>query len=222
MYVIHSRKLIYFAQPRTATVSVREWLRENEGIEKIRPYPMWPPGWGGHHTIDLPELKGFRERGYKTMCCVRNHWDWLVSIYHWDKSNLKDPPFDVYVNKFLVGPKHYNIYLLQEDVVTHGKKFGVKERPKHLFWLYPQFSDYVMRFETQEQDLGEILGREVRLPRKNTSDRLPYHTYYDGELRTKIYTLFKPEIHDLGYTFQPGGDNVEEGKTDPEPVGDPA
>lgn len=202
MYVLHSEKLIYLAQPRTASLAVRSWLEENYEVERITSFPMWPPGWGDHHSIDLPAFKDFKLAGYRVWCCVRNHWDWLVSIYHWDKKGFKDATFNYYLSELFMGPTHTNLFTIQSDPIFYGQRYGLKPKKGYLFWLYPQFSDVVMRYETQEQELSELLDREVVLEHKNvTEDREPTSSYYSAAMALHVSTLFRAEIEELEYGF---------------------
>jgi len=79
--------------------------------------------------------------------------------------------------------------------------------------LFPMIDgvDYLMRYETLEKDLNEVLGRagiteHVSLARPRTStDRTPgkrpYQDYYTPELRRTIERAFSRELAEYGYAF---------------------
>lgn len=67
------------------------------------------------------------------------------------------------------------------------------------------FMDFILRFESLEQDLLNIskkLNIDFNsLPHRNKSFKKPYRSYYDDELKNIIYNKFEEEIEFFKYQF---------------------
>ncbi len=208
MYVVPEKKLIFFANPRTASQAVRDYLEENYEVERATSNPMWPPGWGDHHSVDFPRLEQLVKKGYKGFCVVRNPWDWFVSM--WKFAALPDVTFADYMENFQTGPKSWNLFLLQEDALLYGGRYGIIRHPRHIFWVFPQLSEYVLKFETLQAELSDLLGTQVDLPVVGSTERGTYQGYYSNYYRDWVQMTYGVEIKKYNYTFeQRGQDNAE-------------
>lgn len=119
----------------------------------------------------------------KTVCTVRNPYDLLVSWW------------------LIIGGRQ-GFKTFADFVVKCRDPFMV--RNEKLFYFLE--TDYVMRFETLEQDLNTLLRkhkiRKVKLPKYNTTkDKKHYTEYYDDVIRALVTARFEEEIKRFGYEW---------------------
>ena len=176
MYVIHPKKLIYLANPKTGSTSFgMYWLRErfnfadhegrhSNGAElQVCSASEFDPRWGNHHGMDLKYFEQLKAQGYTSFTVIRNPWDHMVSWYHGSgRSNID---FRHFVHHF--------------DEIVH---YTWPEKYPGNMQILTEFSDRVARFENLEPDLSEIMGEKVELGTFNECrNRKPYPEYYKGK-----------------------------------------
>jgi hypothetical protein len=160
-------------------------------------------------------LKEKKERGWKVITMVRNHWDYAVSFYYEHHSRE-----DIFFDDFLLSefsqmtwhrPEHTNL----------PRGMPRWNTAKKLFWLLPQLATYTFRYEDFPANLVPLLGKDVlELENVNPSSRRPYHEYYSDATRDWIGGRYRKEIQKYDYSYQPhGGNDGEVGKAEPEPLG---
>ncbi len=182
MYVSHELKIVYFGVPRTGSRAVAQFLKERHKAHAVGKSVRL----GEHHGIDPHTLKRCREFDYRIIATVRNPWDVIVSWWHHNPEWFGKPnaEFAQFARRF---PRHQkNKYLLED----------------RLFLRYTREATHVIKWERLEKDLARVIRQPVELPVLGASDRQPYQTYYDAELRDFIGEAFAEEIAQFKYSFK--------------------
>jgi len=153
MVILPEEKLIFLANPRTASVSVTKALVDN--------YPDALYTKRRHHCTvaeyeQMPESMIGCEKipvtGFKTFTVIRNPWDLVASWFV--LSGIRD--FDVFLDQY-----------------THT--FYNKSR---IYWF--TVADYILKYEQLETDLIQLLTEFVTLPHENvTKGKKPFLSYYN-------------------------------------------
>jgi hypothetical protein len=180
LYICNELRLIYLAQPRTASRSVSSYLKEHYAVRNHT----------GHHHLDVRECEWRRADGWQIVTTVRNHFDILVSWWHhnprWFRPRDPNPTFEVFVWEFA---RH-----IRNKFVAPGR----------MYWKYQPFATEILKFETLWDDLGRVLGTEIpseERPHIGPSTRKPYREYYDEPLRRFVEEEWHQEMADYGYEF---------------------
>jgi len=172
MYLIPQKKLIFLSQPKTGSTSIAHAI-----LNQLKGFPC-----GTHHST--PEQNNFDTTGWKTVTVVRNHFDVLVSWWHYNKqTNL---PLHEFIDQFL-------------ETSGHVKRKG---RYYYLYHIYPELADEVIRYENLQEEFNRIVGEDIPLPQLNTSEHKDYRVYYKPRVIQKVRDLFKPELSKYGYKWQ--------------------
>lgn len=180
MYACAEYRLIYLAQPRTASRACVAFLKQNTRVRTI----------GSHHDMDIAEVRFRRRDGWRIVTAVRNPWDIIVSWYHhnpyWLDRPQSDWTFPNFVRDFATGRRN--------PYVRPNRMYGI---------LQPEATD-ILRYETLWDDLSGVLGiptPESERPRVGVSDRKPYREYYDDDTREFVCHQYERDIQDYGYEF---------------------
>ena len=162
MYVHNDGKLVYLANPRTASTSTAAALLEI-GFEKV----------GLHHS---PNLAGRLGQGWLTFSTVRNHWDTAVSWvmahnlemsveslrqvldneytsshemwnYHRQDITMRYEDLSMWLNMILVGRGLPRAYLPRRNVSVNraGRHYSELHTPETRFYIGHRFGDEIMR-----------------------------------------------------------------------------
>ena len=181
MYVCDLHRLVFLAQPRTASRAVAQWLCNEMGARKHRPTTGVSPVFLSHHGMDPIALEQFRDQGYRIVTHVRNHWDVLVSWWYADDQSK---PFDKHIASWL-GPRLW-------------------AQPHRLYWKLQPVADVVIKWEELDQAWSDLLGEPVSIPIFDASPRKkPYADEYTPELAQQVGEWYKDEIDLYGYSFAP-------------------
>lgn len=181
MYYRYDPDLLYLAHPRTASRATAQALQTWAGFNR---YPTSDEADIPHHaTVDET---GVMTRDYTVFTAVRNPWAAVVSWYR-----LVHNPGQNFVPEWLDA--------FREDC----SPYLVDGR---LWELHRPAADVVLRFETLEQDLNDLLWAHgldpLKLPRvSDHDDEYQYPEYYTVEMREAVGEMFADEIDELGYTF---------------------
>jgi len=194
VYVIHPKKLIYLANPKTGSTSFGlYWLRERfnfagtEGtnvpqgqlVVTSDQFPTWR--WGNHHGMDKQYFDQLKTRGYTSFTVIRNPWDHAVSWYH--GSGRANVDFDHFLKNF-------------DEIVHYTLPDSQPGNPQVL----TKWADKVAHFENLESDLSEIMGEKVSLGRYNESrNRKSYQEYYNEETKQLVAHLYRQFLLDFPY-----------------------
>ncbi|UCD56782.1 MAG: hypothetical protein JSV16_13295 [Candidatus Hydrogenedentota bacterium] len=179
--------MMYLAHPRTASISTSWALCNYLGFEKAIP--------GDHHSC-LNDEKVARpfcddERGEWTVCTtVRNHWDAAVSWRYKRRHNrTSGEPWD--------GPQWKELFLTFHWI-----------RGRKMYGLHADDADVILRYETLESDLNELLAqfgmKLERLPRDNVTpgrNGRHYRQFFTEGGRDFIARRFREEIERFGYSY---------------------
>lgn len=178
MYVYEPAKLIYLAEPRTGSHTMRQALL-SMGAKVCK----------SHHRrlVDEPELREkAKAEGWLVFSSVRNPWDWFVSNYHLNAE--RRVPFENWV--------------YQNAQQVHSKGKGL------LFYRHSPFSTHVIKFERMQEGFDQICKAagipSRRLNHENQSkkrEERDYREYYNEENKLKIKELFSGEIAKYNYDF---------------------
>lgn len=177
MYIHEEAKLCFLAHPRTGSRSTRDALK-TVGFESV----------GGHH--DGPE-QGYDLSSYNVFCCVRNHWDAMVSWWYNNRMNHKE-----------LKPSLQWLAIH----ISHNRYYF---RPGSMWFFLNQVPGIIhFHFENMEEELNAILKihglPEVEIPLVGLSRerrRNHYREYYDTHTAEVVRWCFGPEIIKLGYDF---------------------
>jgi chondroitin 4-sulfotransferase 11 len=143
---------------------------------------------------------------------IRNPWDRLVSTYfflraggmneqdrQWNTNHMVlYPDFNSFVRGWLTERNVWNwVHFIPQShfVINRTGKVMV---------------DFVGRFERLEEDFGQVarrLGRDVRLPKSNTSNHEHFTSCYDEETREIVRRVYARDIEAFEYRFEQLGWN---------------
>lgn len=135
---------------------------------------------------------------------IRNPWDMMISFYfsphrsvsEWDRNNFialvdRMPTLRNYVCE---------MSFLEKALARTGVKTNIANRKLGMD------IDFLIRFEHLDEDF-ELVCKKIgipysHLPKRNSSTRSHYSTYYDEELKEIVRKKFKEEIVIGNYTFE--------------------
>lgn len=179
MYICPEIQLIYLAQPRTASRSVAQFLQSNTPMRRQ----------GGHHDVDVVELKFRKDDGWRVVTAVRNHFDIIVSWYHHNPNWFSRPKGQETFANFV------------RDFTTNKNNQYVK--PHAMFKTFQELATDIVRYETLWDDLIPVTGLAAtsERPHVGASERKPYREYYDEVTRAYVEGYYQREMKKYGYEF---------------------
>lgn len=190
MIVLRKERAIILTPPRTASVSLHHalcgpniWV--HGPIEFHAHMPM------AHETRSIPA--DFAK--FKLACVVRNPLHRLVSMYclvrDWrPRLPASDWTFSEFAERAANPPQH-------GWWPAWGRSISDYLRPLRSM-------DYILRFESLEADLLRTFGIDVKLPRTNSSNRLPFHEYYQDQRVLELARKWAEEdCRAFGYDANP-------------------
>lgn len=140
---------------------------------------------------------------------VRNPWDRTVSAYHFAKQGgvpggaQMAHPERYRSNDFTTFGAFTTRYLARQDLSSIDGVF--RPQSAYLFLNDGTLSfDHVGRFERlgeTEQWLSATLGRPIRFPKINGTDRDDYRGYFTDETREIVADRYRVDIDAFGYRF---------------------
>lgn len=195
------KKATFIHIPKNGTSSICQWLHENAECYEVK----------RRHDSATELRKKYGDLGW-TFCTVRNPWDRLVSIYHY---NIQEPMNRIEIIKNYPGahPKthksrwqiDYNQKLIDkiektfDEFVLNGSwKDQCLQQDLH------QGVDCVMKLENINEEfkvVQELVGSFAPLPKKNISKHLSYRDLYTAKTKDMVYEFFKSDIKLYGYEF---------------------
>lgn len=216
MLVSHRHKIIYFKTRKTGGTSVEVALEpfarpvgwtgtiseetaaaETEaGIVGARGPGAGDFAWRNHMSAEdiKRRLPAAVWAGYTKFAVIRNPWDKVVSFFHFAHPRLKRADPETVIATF-------RAWLPTADKIGEDRD---------CYWIgSAPVADRVLRYETLERDLGEILADlalpPVDLPRYKAKARgprrVPYPDYYTPALVDHVGTRFDREIEHYGWSF---------------------
>jgi len=185
MYLCPEIKVVFLAQPRTASRSCVHFLQARTPMRRHKQS-------AGHHSIDIGDLKGYRREGYRVVTAVRNHYDLIVSFYHHAPHWFSRPK----------GEETFTNYVY--DFATHEKNQYAE--PHALYGKLQPYASHIIRYENLWDEFSAATGLEVTAEDRQAfhmgkSDRKPYREYYDEDTHRFIAGWYKHEMEEYGYSF---------------------
>jgi hypothetical protein len=179
VYVSDQLRLVYLAQPRTASRAVARLLQERFGADLID--CQGSPYGAKHHGADAELCAQYQERGYRVVTAVRNHWDAIVS---WWFCNARSPVWPSFIDYWLAG---------------QSQRWA---EPHQLYYYLQPMADTIWRYETLRQDMERTIGKRLNLPVAGASPRGHYSHYYTPETAELILEHYEEEISLYGYSHE--------------------
>lgn len=184
MYLHDDRRLVYLANPRTASMATADALM-TVGFRHVSPYPHSPRNT--HHarlySVQCP-IEDDDVADWTVITTVRNHWDCAVS---W----MPRPP---------EGGRKWRVEEFQTRLTN-------RYIPGDQMFMHADQADVIWRFETLQDDMTRTL-RDHDLPMpdltwNNWSEwrGAPFQSYYSGRTRQYLADRFAGEIARFGYGF---------------------
>lgn len=208
VYVIPELRLVYLAQPRVASNSVRHWLEALGLHVQIA---------NGHHGIHTGKLTYYLENEWTVFTVVRNHWDCLVSWWYQDWNRRRSAEtFGSWLRPWCaqtswVARKSAQEYELFRPFTVHANtiiKFeGLEANLRNMILTLPRYDDseQVDRWVQGEDTLPKLLHHNPSTVPKGTHTlplRTAYRDYYTPNLMLWVTDQFVEEIMQHDYTFQ--------------------
>lgn len=191
MYIHLAAKIVFLAQPRTASRAIAAALLKigfvlkqthHDSLSDMSPYIKDP--------IEI-------DPDWIIMSAVRNHFDIFISWW-FKRGHCYSYPWGVMFLKLVIGDE----YLDPSREVT-----------RRMFWKYRKESTHLIRFEDVEVNLNKILALRDLGPVSldhigGKKGRLHYKEYHTPETRAFIEDMFGAEMQELGYAYEeePTGD----------------
>lgn len=143
MYIIHPHKMVYLANVRTGSSTLRRFLTDPENFKpgEVEIVSTGAPGqahiWGEHHGLDESLLRQYDNRGYKITGVIRNPWDHVASWWH-----LGDFKRDHTLEDFIANLDEIVFYTLPERFPHTGQVL--------IHWIehLVEFEGFVHHFES--------------------------------------------------------------------------
>tara|TARA_Y100001980_G_C14556800_1_gene350491 strand:+ start:17174 stop:17857 length:684 start_codon:yes stop_codon:yes gene_type:complete len=225
MRIIHNKKLVFLANPKTGTTSIRDILNDYSDVISTNKFPYY-------HHISACELKYvFKQKkwkwsNYRIICTVRNPWERAISNYFYAKPDKNFRPF--YNSNYDIDSRFshdinswINYVLRNESYTTREYFFNDKKsnipfvlRSLHLLipikWFCYEGDQLLVNDIIKLEDLnGKLLpilqsiGINITdgIPRKNVSDKKI--TKLNKDSIELIGDRFKDEINWFNYKPYP-------------------
>ena len=213
MRISHQYQFIFFANPKTGSSSVRQFLNPYSDLRAVKNYlertPENPfyPHITPQETRTLFEQLGWDFYGYQKFVFVRNPWARLVSLY---EHIMRNPDHQMSFTDWL--------YTIQPS----GKGGGGED---HQRWRkYGAYSiehyikdsvgnilvDKVIRLEDIQKELKpflvtmglpDVLKAKLKHRNKRKNPR-HYSEYYDATTSAYVQELYRYDIINFGYRFE--------------------
>lgn len=208
MIISHSHKYIFFAIPKTGTHAVRFTLRpylKSEDEEHVALF---------HHSkLQTGDFKK-RKNGHITALEIKPHLSPEIWTSYLKFAFMRNP-YERFVSACffkhpLLAKEHTNVTKCR----AYMKLLIQKESNHSSLFFRPQCDyitgeegeilvDFIGQTENMDKDLKSIFSKLIlpfKSPEKiNTSNHLPYMSYYDDELRSLISHFYKKDFKLLKY-----------------------
>lgn len=213
MIICHSRRFIFFANPKTGSETMRALLAPygEETVvpyrERTREHPFYP------HMSPIEaewtfDALGLAFRSYRRITCVRDPYARLVSLYRmiadvdglWQmrrKVGIGDPGFETWLR----------------STRPHGRGGGGRAHQRWRrygtwsaqHWCGDRITD-TLRLETLSQDLPKLLNAldivppSGALPQRNARDPVDFTQWYTPRSSALVARRYAWDLVQFGYT----------------------
>ncbi len=202
MRVSHHYKLIFFANPKTGSSTVRKFLdpySDTEVASQLRENSQYP------HLSAEDTKRRFTELGwdfdsYSRLVCVRNPWAKLVSLYCYRRRKFELPSFERWLDNVAAG----------DDALPQWPIFGSESLATFIHDANGNLLvNRVLRTEDLDHELlpylrsiGLPIPPDADLPRYNISGKGDsYQKHYSPASVALVRDLYRYEIDNFGYDF---------------------
>jgi len=210
MIICHSRKFIFFSNPKTGSESLRQMFAP-WSEEPVRPwrhttaddpfYPHMPPA----EAAAALAARGLDISGYRTITCIRNPYDRLVSLYRM----IRDVDGLWRMRRSLgLGTPSFPVWLRgTQPSGRGGGGRGHQRWRRYGTWSAQAWCagrvDHVLRLEHLEADLQPVLGDlglcPGQLPHVNRRGRIDLSVWYDDALSRLVAERYAWDLAQFGY-----------------------
>jgi hypothetical protein len=201
-----SHRFLFIHVPKTAGNALQNVLRQysDDTVVCIAPYhdglERFEVRSSTYGTVKHSTLADYRrEYGVALLgelfkfCVVRNPWDRCVSHFlspHRGTVTWNKRKFLKFVRSEI---RPLSFYISADPVEETTLERSLKN------------VDFVMRFERLQEDFDEVCVRvdipKTSLPRRNSSGKADFRSYYDSESAAYVSARFHDEIAHFGYTL---------------------
>jgi hypothetical protein len=216
MMISHKDRMIFFHNPKVCGTSMAQFFRAIHAIycdDSHQPnVDIFPYLCRTKRHISLTEYHELLSdaygqsifNGYWKFAFVRNPWDRVVSLYHYNSQNhpanaekfaAEFPTFKSWV---------VNIY---GNYTTRNDDYNVRFQNIYTHIDGEQVVDFVGRYEKFNEDIKVVLSKlhhsteHEPFPHYNKSDHGEWRSYYTDATRNMISEIFAEDIELFGYTF---------------------
>jgi hypothetical protein len=224
MIISYRDRFIFFHTPKVAGVSMRHFIQTSHRCTKLEthisdenkkklPFQAYPHLFRvvqRHTTVD--DYTMYMNDSFSTQvwnefwkfAFVRNPWDRLVSLYHWNAQISSELAGRFEIQFPTVGEWVPQLY---DNWANSKEDFNLL--PQHKWTHHEgerQAVDFIGRFENIQEDYKVVL-RHMGLPedselgRRNVSKHNDYRTYYTDETAKQVSEIFARDIELFSYEF---------------------
>ncbi len=182
MYYNEENNTAFLVAPRTGSRTIVHVIKQF-GYKHVNRF---------HHGINPAQARKC-DRVYVS---VRNHWDALVS---WHSQN-PDAGKGMSVGEWFR-------YIYKEYVLA-GRSDGMARyiEPDRMFGRWLEYATDLIRFETLEDDLRNVIQEDFELPHikdgRSCREGRHYSEFYSDEDARYVGDIFAHEIERLGYSYE--------------------
>lgn len=210
MIICHSRRFIFFSNPKTGSESLRKLL-EPWNEETIVPYRqrsasrVFYPHMSPAEAAGAFDAKGIPFDSYTRITCVRNPYTRLVSLYR-----MIAAVDGVWRLRRQIGMGQPNFAGWLHGTRPDGRGGGGRAHQrwrKYGTWSAQAWCagrvTHVLRLEHLAQDLPPVLAglgiAPSGLPRINARPDIDLSDWYDGRTAALVATRYAQDLSDYGY-----------------------
>lgn len=141
------------------------------------------------------------------LTCVRNTYDQVVSHFFYNQKRgavPEDYTFSEYVNSMYYGEKHQHDLIHMQQMVLINHEYE-KIRPDFILYFCTIKKDMQTLCDHLNQKNGKIIFDAMKFAAKyhvNKTNHHLYKKYYNENLKSKVYAMFKDDIDYFGYNFE--------------------